>query len=226
MGGRLPKGILLVLANCANPAREQAMNEWYNDVHIPDVTGSGLFGNARRYVNPSAKGTAEDPKYLATYETDREDVAEAWAENYALRSQWRPKPDDIPLAPTMLQTFKPTGKIAKAPTDKQARGLLVSLADCSDPAKEAEYNRWCDEEHVPDIMATGSYWSGTRYVNTSPETSHPRYLVIYESEQDGPAALAEMTKRLRPSSSPDFRLLRLAATFNLIYSQAGVKSGV
>ena len=43
MEGRFPNGVVLVLANCAIPAREADMNEWYQNVHIPDVTRSGVF---------------------------------------------------------------------------------------------------------------------------------------------------------------------------------------
>jgi hypothetical protein len=46
---RPTRGILLVLSNCKDPAREAAFNRWYEDIHVADILETGAFHTAYRY---------------------------------------------------------------------------------------------------------------------------------------------------------------------------------
>ena len=35
MAKESPKAVLMVLSNCADPARDQDFKEWYTDIHFP-----------------------------------------------------------------------------------------------------------------------------------------------------------------------------------------------
>ena len=174
-------------------------------------------------MNPTAKGTADDPKYLAVYETDREDAAAARAEHTADRGHYRPL--HPALSVVVSGTFQRSGSLPKPPTDKPTVGVLASLSDCNDPAKEAEYTKWMEEFHVADVLATPLYWGAMRFVNTSPEGGHPKFLVIYETERDGPSTYQDLVGwPTRDGSRGDgikFRAVRISKPFNLIYSQVG-----
>jgi len=66
-----------------------------------------------------------------------------------------------------------------------AKYLFLALADCSDPSREDEFNKWYDEFHVPDVLSTPGVIQGARYVNTDPEgNKRPKYLAVYEIETD------------------------------------------
>jgi hypothetical protein len=79
-------GILLVLSNCKDPAREQEFNRWYEDVHIADILDVGAFHTAYRYE--SLDPAATKAKYLAIYETDQLDAAKAREKHAAVRADW------------------------------------------------------------------------------------------------------------------------------------------
>ena len=83
---RPTRGILAVLSNCNDPAREDECNRWYNDVHLPDILDSGLYNTAYRYeaLDPQATGA----KYLAIYETHLSDPGKAGSELRKLRANW------------------------------------------------------------------------------------------------------------------------------------------
>ena len=80
------RGILAVLTNLNDPAREDEFNRWYTDVHIPDILDTGLYHTAYRYeaLDPQAAGV----KYLAIYETDHSDPGKAGNELRKLRDNW------------------------------------------------------------------------------------------------------------------------------------------
>ena len=68
-----PKAVMIVLTNCSDAAREDEFNEWYNDVHLPDVLLTPGIVRATRLGR-----TGETPegqgRYLALYELDTDDV--------------------------------------------------------------------------------------------------------------------------------------------------------
>lgn len=63
-------------------------------------------------------------------------------------------------------------------------GIRFVTANCTDPHKEEEFNKWYDTFHLPDMMATGLVSHPTRYRNADPSSPDARYLAIYEVEED------------------------------------------
>jgi hypothetical protein len=64
--------LLVIESNCIDPGREQEFNDWYNNVHIPDIFETKCFVKAARYELPNppeGKG-----KYLAVYEIESDDL--------------------------------------------------------------------------------------------------------------------------------------------------------
>ncbi len=71
----MAKWIVFVETACADPAREDEFNEWYNKVHLPDVLETEGIFRAVRYQNLAPnEGQA---KYLAAYEVDADDLSAA-----------------------------------------------------------------------------------------------------------------------------------------------------
>ncbi len=80
------RGILMVMLNCEDPAKEQEFNKWYADVHIPDILSTGAFHTAYRYE--SLDPDTSNGKYLAIYETDYSDPSKAGDELIKQRPDW------------------------------------------------------------------------------------------------------------------------------------------
>lgn len=62
------RGVLLVLFDCRDGADEAAFNRWYDEVHIPDIVGTGAFFRGTRMLN-AARQPGEQ-KYLAVFESE------------------------------------------------------------------------------------------------------------------------------------------------------------
>ncbi len=78
MPQRESKGILFVLADCKDLAREQEFNDWYDSTHLLDVLSTGPYFAAKRFVNTNPE--AGPNKYLAIYDTDWDDPRAAMKE--------------------------------------------------------------------------------------------------------------------------------------------------
>jgi len=64
----MPKAVYLVTSQASAPERDAEFNDWYTNVHLPDVCAvDGVMGASRYQLLGS-----ESPKYLAIYEIDHE----------------------------------------------------------------------------------------------------------------------------------------------------------
>lgn len=61
-----------------------------------------------------------------------------------------------------------------------ARVVLVVLSNCTDPAREKEFNDWYNKIHLPDVLETPGIVSATRYENNHWRPGEARHLALYE----------------------------------------------
>ena len=64
------------------------------------------------------------------------------------------------------------------------RGVFLVFTNCTDPAREEEFNRWYSHTHLPDLSAAKGFVSARRYVNLDPDGSPAKYVAAYEFESD------------------------------------------
>jgi hypothetical protein len=68
--------------------------------------------------------------------------------------------------------------------------ILVTSVDVAAGAEE-EFNRWYNEEHLPEVMACPGFRSARRYECTE---GQPRYLAIYELDDEDALRTPEMLR--------------------------------
>ncbi|MBO0836979.1 MAG: hypothetical protein J2P28_15935 [Actinobacteria bacterium] len=73
----MARGIMVVQSSPVSPDQEDAFNDWYDNVHVPEICAVPGFVSARRYKIPGAPG------YLAIYEIEADDLAGPPAEWHA-----------------------------------------------------------------------------------------------------------------------------------------------
>ena len=192
MEGRYPNGLLLAITNCTDASKSNEFNYWYNHMHVPDVTGPGIFRHAIRFANSDPASPAG--QYVATYETAWEEVEKAMPAHREASARTRGDEDrGTPLIePVTVGVFKRKGGEFNA-ADKPALGILLVLSNCKDTHDEKEFNRWYEDVHIPDILDTGAYHTAYRYVSTDPGATKGKYLAIYETEgRDAAAARGKL----------------------------------
>lgn len=93
-----------------------------------------------------------------------------------------------------------------------AKAILTVFTTCA-PEREAEFNKWYDEIHVPDILAIEGFTAARRYKVAGPAlqiqgqsgTVPAQYLAVYEMDTDDTrsvmkrlgAAVGELAQRGR-----------------------------
>ena len=67
--------LCLAFSDCKDPAREKEFNDWYSNVHIPDMLEVPGMISATRWVGSEKKGNVQR-QYLAMYELETDNLAE------------------------------------------------------------------------------------------------------------------------------------------------------
>jgi hypothetical protein len=77
-------------------------------------------------------------------------------------------------------------------------GLLMLWTDV-EPAHEAEFNRWYNEEHIKHLLGVPGFLNGGRYVAVK---GGPKYLAMYELEDPNVLRTAAFLDAVRYKPSP------------------------
>ena len=87
------------------------------------------------------------------------------------------------------------------PKDRIVKSLFVALSNPIE-GTEAEFSRWYDEVHVPDVLATPGFLSAQRFELVPDATLADasavtrRFLAIYELEAEDPETVNSLAKSL------------------------------
>ena len=65
--------LFVTYTDCADLSREEEFNEWYNNVHVPDMLETPGMISATRWENVYPKGNNRR-RYVAMYELETDDV--------------------------------------------------------------------------------------------------------------------------------------------------------
>jgi antibiotic biosynthesis monooxygenase (ABM) superfamily enzyme len=76
----MARHILVVQTEC-EPGQEKVFNDWYDEVHVPDVLDVPGFVRGQRFeAVPGLRGELPDRRFLAIYEFETDDPAAALAD--------------------------------------------------------------------------------------------------------------------------------------------------
>ena len=205
----MTKGLLFAAFDFTG-AHEDEFHDWYDNEHVPERLRVPGFINAERWIGE------ENPKlHVATYDLDNVGVLETpsyravggdnqsvWTKRVTGMSQRLMRFVGEQLSPGDLTAASGAG------------GLLVATMNI-DPAAEAEFNRWYNEEHLPQLGAVPGVLSARRFRATD-IGSERRYLALYhlrdstvvQSDAWSKAANTPWTERISPHFR-DLMVLRM-----------------
>jgi hypothetical protein len=150
------KYLLFAFSDCKDPAREKEYNDWYDNMHMPDMLQVPGFIKATRWMSADNKKN-EIRRYLALYELETDSLEEFNAKMRE-RGMWTFKagrfsdlgvfdPDNVPriyvqITPEITAAAaakKAAANTGKAPMDKKAAATKkIATAKKATPTKKAK----------------------------------------------------------------------------------------
>jgi hypothetical protein len=76
--------------------------------------------------------------------------------------------------------------------------LWLVFTRCTDASREAEFNRWYDEFHIPDMLSVPHVVAAQRFTVAGFQgqiPASPGHLAVYELDVDDPEKVAEAVSR-------------------------------
>lgn len=125
----MAKYLLFAFSDCKDPKKEKEFNDWYDNMHMPDMLKTPGLIKATRWMSADKKEN-EVRKYLALYELETDDIA-AFNEKMREQGMWTfkagrfsdlPKfdPDNVPRIYTQITKEKKGTPWTKAKTAAKA----------------------------------------------------------------------------------------------------------
>lgn len=183
----------VIKANLKDPCYVDAFHEWYNKHHMPLYVGQPGFRRGwrlQRVDRPGQKG-APQQEFLAIYE-----VATVQAFNDALKraetmgehpwEEWEERIVDWQRTYCRLLLQKDDRE--REETNPVGRFWSVVRVDFepSDDDREAEFNRWYNETHIPEVCSGEGFFRAWRLVVEPDDNDlgprEQKYWAVYETE--------------------------------------------
>jgi hypothetical protein len=167
----MAKGILIAAFDFSTCAEDE-FNDWYDLEHVPERERVPGFLDCKRWIdvtNPTVS--------LALYDLESLDVLRSAAYKaiaYENLSVWSKRV--TALAKRIMRFEGEQTLPGDAVSPKDAGAVLINAMNC-DPAHEAEYNKWYDEEHIPMLSAVPGCKLARRYRGVA-GGSH-KYVALY-----------------------------------------------
>ena len=202
----MANGILIAAMNIAQAAEDE-FHDWYDTEHLPERQRVPGFLLCQRWIG------AADPKIsVATYDLETIGVLQSPGYQAIGGANLSPWSKRVTSRVERLMRFEGDQILpGDALPPENAGGFLLNAMNV-DPAAEAEFNEWYDNEHVPALAAVPGCLCARRFRATS---ANRRYVALYHlaspdvqaSAAWKNAATTPWTERLRPHFRDHLRLV-------------------
>lgn len=174
--------LLIAFTRCNAPARAGEWSAWYDEVHLPALLRAGADVITRFELTeqpvpgmPSIgfshvtlydfRGAGAEARLDATLALDDElQGGKALHPNHcligvdALRAHGGEKSDPAP----------------------DSTGHILAYVMCNQRARQAEWDAWYDATHLPDMMQSGAFRAGSRWLRREPARYGANHLTLYD----------------------------------------------
>jgi hypothetical protein len=190
--------------------QESEYNRWYDQEHAPDVVSVPGFKSAQRYVlaDEQLRGIAiAMPKYLVIYRIVTDDLAAVMAEvtRRVQSGQTRVSPTfdrhtaDMYVYEALGPYIKGAAGVPVGARSGTPQKFVQFVLTVPKDRQEAEFNRWYDQRHAPEMASTPGFTSAQRLILQSSASSHieaTKYAALFEMES------TDLTALLAPFHAP------------------------
>jgi hypothetical protein len=115
----MAKYLLVVFSDCKDPTREKEFNDWYSDMHVPDMLEIPGMIRATRWMSAEPE-RSQHRKYAALYEMETDDIKkfDASVRERSVRTIKEGRFSDLPVfdppeIPRIYKQIMPTKKAKK-----------------------------------------------------------------------------------------------------------------
>ena len=190
-------GLFVVFTRCNAPPRIPDWNRWMLDEHVPAIAETPGVRAATHWalsVQPTPGMPSVGFSHVTLYELEGDDLRATAAAIDARETQLRLDgaldPNHSVIETALLEAH---GRWSEKPhPSADLTGHIFAFVACNDPRVEAEWDRWNDEVHMPDMLASEAFSGVSRWRRVEPGGHRAKWLTLYDV---GPIGVDEAVKR-------------------------------
>ncbi len=190
------KSILLALVNPDDASKDSALNEFYENVHIPDILETPGILAAHRFV--SIDENVGKGKYLSIFEFNSVEAQKIWGQMRAVLSQKQKIPGHsfVGVTPTLRGVFRRFMRLEdQTRPPKNITGVFLACFTPDDAARLPEMHLWSTTVHLPDLLSVPGFHAVDRF-EAADSGAEYQFLHLFQLDSEDPkAAVEEMRRR-------------------------------
>ena len=193
--GSQTTAIVVVYSRPTDFGQEVAWDAWYDDEELAATATDGVRVVTRWETidRPPGFSSPVGFSHVAIYELATPDSAAALLDRVdreAGPGSGRHRVHTV----IGVDVFAPVGTWShKSQPSDALTGQVMAYVGPNDPRRDAEWNAWLDDIHVPDMLSSGAFSNATRWVRTTPARFGPNYLTIYDVVLDSVAEAVQLS---------------------------------
>lgn len=176
------RGLVLIAAKCIQPNALHEWRRWHHE-HLSSLVGGRIADASVWSLDGAPPPGGPGAGHSHVTRIDVIGPIDAAVEELDARvAQARTRGDVHPGHGEIRRDVWIAHGSPVAATEDEAitTGLITAEVLCTDPAKEAEWDAWYDEQHLPDMLGTGAFASGSRWTRHPRRTGGANHLTVYE----------------------------------------------
>lgn len=194
--GADPAALMLVFSRCNAASSVPEWNAWMTDEHVPDLAATPGVRAGTHWalsVQPTPGMPSIGFSHVSIYEL-ADDVETTAAAIVAREDELR---TDGELAPhhsiVEIDLLAAHGRFCRKPLPTPGlEGHILAYVGCNDPRREAEWDAWNDDQHMPDMLDSNAFEGVTRWRRVRPDGRRARHATLYDV---GPIGIDEAVAR-------------------------------
>jgi hypothetical protein len=196
-------GLLIAYNKCIRLSEQPEWDAWYDDVHLPDLMEGDGPKVATRWIltDPPAPGMpGMGFTHVTIYEFTGADIG-ATVSRFLARDRELRRAGRIHPAHAVIDVhaFVAHGRWNDKPEPSPSlRSHVLTNTVCTDPSREAEWDQWYDDQHIPDMLESGAFTTATRWRRLAPVAYGSNHMTLYDVAFDSVQEAVDKSAAIMP----------------------------
>ncbi len=195
-------GLVLHFTRCNAPARANDWGRWMHARHLPAMAAVDGVRAATHWAltqQPVPGMPSVGFSHVTLYELMGEVDAAANALDECERKLREADEIDPNHCVINVDILEAHGRWNQKPAPSEdLTGHILAYVMCNDPTREAEWDRWNDEVHMPDMLASDAFATVSRWRRRTQGERGTRFLTLYDVGPIGVEAAVERSAAVMP----------------------------